>query len=946
MSIKLPQPSLLDFSKLDKCDNVKIVIHNTKHKFATDANYSGTDEKTQPIFGSKVYINGQLFSKSTFGLPFIRFPQGSHPAITYKNKTLYTFNIHYHGLNTTGIVDGVAMEAVFGKNTLLGPQVTFQFPKITNNQSLLWFHGHNMFVSMELIYGGIIGLLQIVDKQTQWLTDEFIYGDNNILLTALDMDLTDKGTQTFANLVNDENRSTFTVINGISAVNWYSSDASVPFINSLYHITNRNLVKIDILNASLNWRVFHLGVCDKDHKIQPFYLVQVDSGLINPQEFKMININTSSRVGILIDLTNFKDNEAYLFFHDYDLTEIFESTPAFTNEPNNPTLTATIPDFPSPNSTPYPTPIPDPTQQNQQQNPTNLNYPIVPLIPQIEQILENGSIKQPKKSFIRPFLKIIYNEKNKCELSLTKTISAIRETVFGENYNQYKSIIKQPFFEYDSKFNYLDFLNKEYYYNLPNTNPSTPTRNFFLFPEPDINAFAGGNPNGTTEYVDSANRIMVDLWNSQELNLNWALEQYFLTPNSYKPPTLPTSKFRIYKTNDQYSNTAMISNDTLTVQLFTQSIAYGNLTQLPYAEVTIIFPPTQKDLNLQQWIDLVNDTFDSTLITIPSLPNPVKLSTLLTCDWSFFPYALDFLYQKTAYIKSAVIKTLNTSNYWVRFLGRWPLLQFFGKPLTGDTLDPSSLMMQLRTKQQKVHAKLNKPIRAKITQPSSDTQKTNSLFVKCDEFGTYGTLDADIQQIFPFYATSDGDTQLPIACMKRNAELIIQPQQTYIGLYDGYLNDNLNSFSVKLKSNEIWIYTNGDCADSHPLHFHLTSGYVVPDSNYVSRELVSYKNAHNPLIYSKDIYQIGPQETIAFHLTWPHYSSYDTTKSPNIRGVGGVIHCHFLQHNDSNSMIIQYFVDPEFPTCNHHIVDSINSVNTNNTTVEIKKSSCCKSEKN
>lgn len=64
------------------------------------------------------------------------------------------------------------------------------------------------------------------------------------------------------------------------------------------------------------------------------------------------------------------------------------------------------------------------------------------------------------------------------------------------------------------------------------------------------------------------------------------------------------------------------------------------------------------------------------------------------------------------------------------------------------------------------------------------------------------------------------------------------------------------------------------------------------------------------LTYSRDIYQVGPQETVSFYLTWSYYSSYDKTDSPDIRGVGGVIHCHFLQHNDANSMIIQYFVDP------------------------------------
>jgi hypothetical protein len=63
-------------------------------------------------------------------------------------------------------------------------------------------------------------------------------------------------------------------------------------------------------------------------------------------------------------------------------------------------------------------------------------------------------------------------------------------------------------------------------------------------------------------------------------------------------------------------------------------------------------------------------------------------------------------------------------------------------------------------------------------------------------------------------------------------------------------------------------------------------------------------------LYSRDIYQIGPQQTVGFYLTWPYYPSNAKTSSPNIKGVGGVIHCHFLPHNDTNSMIIQYYVDP------------------------------------
>lgn len=927
--VKLFQPPLLDFSKIQKNDDVKIVIYNAQHKFATNAEFSGVYGIKQPIFGSIVYINDKKFLETSFGLPFIRFVQGSEPKITYENTTKFTFNIHYHGLNTVGSTDGTSMEIVFGPSTLLGPIVTFQFPKITNNYCLLWEHAHNMFTSMELIYGGIVGLLQITDKQTEWLTKDFKYGDNQLLLLALDMDFTKEGTQTFTNLVSDQNRSCFGVINGTSAVTWYGPEP-VKFVNPLYHTTTKTLVKIDILNASLNSRVFHVGVCDKHRKVKSFYLVQTDSGLMNPKKLKMATISVASRVGIIIDLDKFENETAHLFFYDYDLTEIFETMPTFPEQPNNPSLTAKIPDLNIFDPTPYPSQIPDMNEQNQQDNQSNLDYPYVNLIHQTEQILENGSIPTPaniKAHQMKPFLRIELDEKFKKhhkqhELSMDKTLAHIRKTVFGnDNYEEYKSHLKRSCFEYNPKYNYLSFLNKNYFYNIPKFDTNVPTRNLFLFSETNINTITGGNLNGTTEFVNGGNRIMADLWNSDQLNLDWALEQYKNNNNNYKPKILPSSKFRIYKTNDKYSNTAMISNDTLKIQIFTNEVAYGDYSQQPLANVNVIFPPNNF-LNIQEWINVVNHTFKQTQININELT--LSLDNILECDWSFFPYAMNFLYQKTAYIKSAVIKTKNNSKYWIRLLGRWPLLQFFGKSLAGNTLDESAdLITQLRIKEQKLHKKIKnkhnlimniKESNENITTTSTNNRlppiKSKNLYAKCDEVGTYGIYDAEIQQFFPFYATADGNVQLPIACMKRNAELIIAPSTTYIGSYDGYFNDNLNSFSVKLHSSEQWIYSNGDKADAHPIHFHMTSGYSSPQSNFNSAGLVSCKNLSNQLTYSKDIYQIGPQETVSFYLTWPYYSSNDMTELPPIKGIGGVIHCHFLQHNDMNSMIVQYFIDP------------------------------------
>src|ERR1700689_1475637 len=97
-SVRLLQPPLLDFSKLRMKDDVKIIICNTQHKFATDTEFSGTDIIHNPIFGSRVLINGKEFSKLSYGLPVMRFSQGSTPKITYENETRFTFNIHYHGL--------------------------------------------------------------------------------------------------------------------------------------------------------------------------------------------------------------------------------------------------------------------------------------------------------------------------------------------------------------------------------------------------------------------------------------------------------------------------------------------------------------------------------------------------------------------------------------------------------------------------------------------------------------------------------------------------------------------------------------------------------------------------------------------------------------------------------------------------------------------------------
>ena len=81
--IELPQPILLDFTKIKPDDDVVVIIYNTLHKFASDTRESGLNIPLYPIFGSEVYINKILYSKSTYGMPFIRFARNSTPKTSH-----------------------------------------------------------------------------------------------------------------------------------------------------------------------------------------------------------------------------------------------------------------------------------------------------------------------------------------------------------------------------------------------------------------------------------------------------------------------------------------------------------------------------------------------------------------------------------------------------------------------------------------------------------------------------------------------------------------------------------------------------------------------------------------------------------------------------------------------------------------------------------------------
>jgi FtsP/CotA-like multicopper oxidase with cupredoxin domain len=877
-STKLPQPRIVE---LTDCVTTTVHIELARHRFAPDASVAGRDPITAPIFGSKSKSAG----RGSFGLPFFRLRRDSTPRLRFINKTGFSFDLHWHGLNTTADIDGASSQLYFGRATQIGEELTLDFPTINNNATLLWVHAHPMFMTSPFIYSGVVGLVDVVDKESRAVQRLFRYPCNRFLLVYQDIDLNANGTPTAAGLYTDESRACFGTINGITCIKWHSDDRR--FVAPLMHRrSDSNLVKIDLLNGTTYFRLIHLGVCDREGHIQPFSLVQGDGGLQNPTTLTMVAIPPACRVAIVFDLTSFKGCEAFVFLYNYELSEVFEVSPAGPGTDRT-QLQGLVPDLSkSSNPTPNPTPIPDPNSVNPQDDPSMLTYPTVPFIEQVNILLPNGTVPPPTSNFrIKRFLRVTLASKAK-SIRYERALDTIRRVVFGDQF--VRSLILQPGFEYASTNDYIALLNPRYFYNLP-TRVGAPFRNFILNGDDNENSIPT-NPNGSTEYIDGQNRIMEDGWNSNELDLPSAIAAYNLSPNNFRPATLPTLLFKIYPAADS-ENYAMLTNDTLTIEFFSSAIAYGDTSTIPTASATVVFPSTAnagQPLNIAEWVSLVNTQFAATFVVLNNISTP--LSSLLGLQWSFFPWSQVLLTGQATTLKSVIMVNRNSSLFYIRFRGPWNLLQFFGK-----SIGAGMGMMAAMTTCSDCNCG-----------PSCACTRTSKCSPTCTCWMKNMSLNSNIEQIFPSYATTDPNAPIVLASMDAVAELIIAPSSSFLGFPDGFQSDNLLNFAVQTNSTERWIFNNLDDQDAHPFHFHLTSAYVDPNSPDISTGLVTAQTAYWPQLYSKDVYAIGPQQRLSFFLKFANYTSAQSAVSPNVPNLGYMVHCHYASHHDMN-MMVSYF---------------------------------------
>ena len=971
MSLKLNLPTLLDLSNKN-ITNIKINL--TEYKFSPNASPSGTNtDKKNPIFGSCFCLDKKKIV-SNYGLPLVRIKRGKKYKITFSNETGYSFNLHWHGLNNPADVDGASTEVIFGKKTEIGPNLDIVMPNIDNNSAFLWFHAHPMFDSSPYVYNGIVGGVSVVDDVSIKMQEYFTYPDNEIFIIYQDFEFNPDGTSNKQNLYIDPWRSCFGVINGQSCINWVNDDNK--YVNSLKHSSDNNLLRINFLNGANSFKNIYLGVCDEDNNIKEFYYMMTDNGLRNPVPLNILMVASANRVGIIIDLNNFKNKKAYIFFYNYDLSEISSLS---TDKNNN--LTATVPDLTqSVNPVPSPTPIPGPN--------SGISYPVTPAIPTTTSLVPGGKLVKPSNFTKKKFLEISYSGKN--SQSIDNVISYIRSVVFQNPNNPIiQKYINDPYLEYkianEYNINYINLLNPKYYYNIPNT-VNVPSRTFMFFFQGSYN-YIGPKNNvipiliGPTQNIQIDNKyppssyqynyisegatevafnsqIYVDIWNSEEINQENAILGYFANYRknkffSYKPEKPPSCLFKINpytKKTASYVNTFMLINDTLKIDIFSPDAKIQGMetSDIPPIQTIIInFEETIEPININKLTEKINNKFQS--IKTKIMDKEILLSDIIQYDWTYFPYNITPNFaqsgQKTKYINSVMIRTTNKSKYQIRITGRWNLLDFFGKPMSPMYVNDSMMMM---AKKSSCSDKKSCGCGSGCTCGSNCMCNAD---VKCHPNCKCGSkeldaifklnnmpmnLDSFIQQVFPFYSDplNPYDVNNPksgktVRCYKDLLSYFIvapfdetnsdrENNGVYKGFVDGYLNDNYMNFSVKKNNSEKWYYFNMDFQDSHPFHFHLTSGYLnlIPNKNNkdyyeqnpYSSALINPINYYQPFTYSLDTYGIGVQQWISFYVKFANFSSEKGSMyNGKYSKLGYMYHCHFLLHHDM-SMMGQYYV--------------------------------------
>ena len=222
--MQLPIIPVLDLTAFSSEDICTIELFKTYHKFSENAELSGVvgegcccgdqcqcgdncdcNEENSFCYGTNSFIEKTKSllkvnqSSTTYGIPTIIVERNKKYNFRYINHTGQMLNIHYHGMNADSNMDGALSEVMFGENTKIGKIWDRGTQKIYNNSGMIVNHPHPMFESSGFVYGGMGGVVKIVDSYSTLLDKYFKLNDNELVLLSEDYDLYENGVYKILN---------------------------------------------------------------------------------------------------------------------------------------------------------------------------------------------------------------------------------------------------------------------------------------------------------------------------------------------------------------------------------------------------------------------------------------------------------------------------------------------------------------------------------------------------------------------------------------------------------------------------------------------------------------------------------------------------------------------------------------------------------------------------
>ena len=817
-------------------DKLHIDIDETSIRFSPNASASG-NEWNVPNFSSKAYLqsNPNQVIKGN-NLPFFQIERNSYIELSFYNRTNYFSNIHFHGLNIPPSTDGVSQKLAFGPETSNGRKFDISF-EVTNNSFVGWYHPHMLFLTGMIAYAGLYGMFEVIDNFSKRLDKYFTYEKNYAMLVYWDIDLNSDGSFLNTNVNNKDYRSQYGVINNQVSIEWTQKGPPTSKPN-----TSRYVVKQKLASDS---NLYKLTILNGTVSFRSVYLGVCDTEN-TIQSFFYVQSDDGLRSPIELSTLKIAPGERVTIVFDLNdfhenIANVFFYDYDLTEDDDSAPVTK-----------------------------SNCGYNAVP-------------VNNKLNIFLQVYLSQSSSHREN-KYTLKQYNDDVQEIVFGNNI---------PLSKED---NYLYHLNRDYFYNVPVIH-NVPLRQI-VFNMPVLPS------KYSTELVKMQPRIYADMWNDYEYNM-WKTTR--------DPRFLPTCLFNITPKNP-YANYEYLINDTLVVDIIDKN---GTILK----HTIIQFPETKVPLNILQWTEMVNDFYSKTHIGIPGC---MYLSEILSYEWTDYLYnAGPMVNEKNVLVKTVLIKNTNHSTeYTVQLSGECPLLLFFGKSL-GSIVEgqPKMIMGEnpFTLKNTKItvntyifylmviisiiffvlwyRTKKNKSTTTKLGITTFTLISFTIVFYYFLVYKYIRNSNKNIQRIVSCGGSVKG-MKIPLNQSNQYTSFKISPGESYTGMPNGYANENMFSFCVKQQSSERWLFINADTDNSHPLHFHMTSGFADIQSNLNSPCMSNPEFNYN-LTYSKDIYSIGASKSLLFYIK---FSNFNFVTNNVIPYLGYSFHCHFLLHHDMAMM--------------------------------------------